>query len=380
MIEPHSLRAVFAATYGAPPERLAFAPGRVNLIGEHIDYNGGWVLPATISMGVAAAVRFRTDRQIRIASKGFSGILTCHADSLPSQQDEAWMNYPLGVLHELKAAAYTLHGADLYLASDLPTGAGVSSSAALEVLTGIIFSHSRIDRQVLALLAQRAENNFVGVPCGIMDQFSIAVGTAKHALLLNCQTLEHQQIPLQLGGYSLILLDTHHPRALAESAYHERRSECEQALALLKQKLPIRTLVEATFTQLEELLADHPTLWMRARHVVSEQQRVLSAVQALKDGRAQHFGELLTASHNSLRDDYEVTGLFLDAMVSEALKAPGCLGARMTGAGFGGCAIALVEGHRVGDFVKQTLQGYQEATQLEGRGYAISFTGEAGWL
>lgn len=361
----------FVRLYGTGDRELRtfFAPGRVNLIGEHLDYNGGLVLPVAITLGITAVCRLRSDRLIRLHSREDARDIEIDLDH-PIAHDAArgWGNYPAGVLHELVSRGVPVPGADVSFSSTLPQGAGLSSSAALEVLTAFAFLRLTgapdMDRTDLALLCQKVENTFVGVNCGIMDQFAVAQGRENGALLLDCGSLEYRVVPVLLGDCALVILNTCHQRQLTDSKYNERRAECDQAAALLGPDIVRRGLAHATWDNVLSRVAD-PVLRRRSRHVVTEQARVEETARVLAAGDMAAFGRLLTASHASLRDDYEVTGPHLDAVVTAALAAPGCLGARMTGAGFGGCALALVRQDAMEQFTRTVRSSYRTATGLE---------------
>jgi len=367
---------LFRQIFGDDPEAAFFAPGRINLIGEHIDYCGGHVLPCAVSLGITARVRYRKGTTVRLASSDLPGV---HAVDVSAavvfEKERGWANYPAGVIMCLLDEGRRLRGADVLFSSTLPQGAGLSSSAAIEVLTGAIMLHpvegEGFDRKALALLCQRAENAFVGVACGIMDQFSVALGKRGHAILLDCATLEHRHVPFDPGGLSLVVMDTGTTRELAGSAYNTRRSEVERALELVRRKRTVDNLVEATQEEIEAAV-DDPVIRRRARHVVSEERRVRDAALALERGDMKAFSALLNASHASLRDDYEVTGPRLDAIVEEARATGFCAGARMTGAGFGGCAIALVRSDSLDEFFARAGEGYRRRTGIEGRFFAAS--------
>jgi galactokinase len=363
------LDATFATLFGGSgPLHRYQAPGRVNLIGEHLDYNGGAVLPAAIALGITALVRPRSGRVVRLASTAEEGMVTVDLDG-GIERDPGWGRYPQGVLAEIGARGVDLRGCDVLFQSTLPSGAGLSSSAALEVLTGFLLLSEaeapEIDLVDLALLCQRAENHFVGVNCGIMDQFAVALSREGHALFIDCSTLGYRHVPIGLDTHSLVVMHTGTHRALASSKYNERRAECDRALAMLGHGTPPPDLAHAALEEVERTLASEPVLCRRARHVVTEQARVLEACRLLEEGEAAAFGRLLVASHESLRRDYEVTGRELDAVVESALAAPGCLGARMTGAGFGGCAVALVENQALGAFSEEVAWRYRAETGLE---------------
>ena len=383
-IMPLELVQKFAEAYGPTTAAVHtfFSPGRVNLIGEHIDYNGGYVFPAALTLGIHAAVRVRTDKVIRVRSVNAEGEVSFTIDKdLKYLAADGWANYPKGVIAALAAAGHKLVGADVLYWGNLPDGAGLSSSAAIEVLTGYwaltLSKTQTVDRVALAQLCQNVENQFVGVNCGIMDQFAVAVGKRDHAILLDCATLKYELVPSAMPGYNLIILNTNKRRELADSKYNERRAECDKVLELLHKAYPttpMANLCAATLGQLEATITD-PTLFKRAKHVVSENHRVVKAVEVLKAGNLIGFGQLLNASHQSLRDDYEVTGDHLDAIVAAAQAQPGCLGARMTGAGFGGCGLAVVSVTETDAFIANVGKAYTAKTGLLA-GFYISQVGD----
>jgi len=346
-----------------------FAPGRANLIGEHIDYNGGLVMPAAVTLGIAAACRLRSDHLIRLHSSDDPLAVEIDLDR-PIEPDPArgWGNYPAGVLRELSLQGVNLRGTDVLFTTTLPQGAGLSSSAAMEVLNAFSFlalaQAPTSDLKAIALLCQKVENQFVGVNCGIMDQFAVALGKEDCALLLDCESQDYHYVPVALGAHALIIMNTSRQRRLADSKYNERRAECDAVLRLLGTDAPRHGLVHAPWRDVLSHVSN-PILRRRAHHVISEQARVEQASHALAAGDLAAFGRLLTESHTSLRDDYEVTGPHLDAIVGAALQAPGCLGARMMGAGFGGCAIALVKQAEVPGFTASVRSAYLAATGLE---------------
>ncbi|MDQ5948212.1 MAG: galactokinase, partial [Pseudomonadota bacterium] len=315
--------------------RLFFAPGRVNLIGEHTDYNGGNVFPCALDIGTYALVRARTDKLCRFYSINFpqQGVIEFDLDNLEFNSQHNWSNYPKGVMTEfIKAGAALTHGFEIIFFGNIPNGAGLSSSASIEVLMGTILNSyfsCNFDPIKIALLGQAAENNYIGVGCGIMDQFASAMGQANHAILLDCNTLNYSYAPLNIAGYKLVIANTNKQRGLADSKYNERLAQCRQALAILQQKLAIKALGEIDLAQLEQQanLFSDPLIYQRARHAVSENQRTLAAVAALKANDLIEFGKLMQASHISLRDDYAVTGTELDSLVSAAWEQAGCIGA-----------------------------------------------------
>ena len=361
----------FTDMYGESSKdiRQFFGPGRVNLIGEHIDYNGGLVMPAAISLGITATCRPRCDRTIQFASAGESLLTTVDLDG-PIEPDPArgWGNYPAGIVHELRVRRLPLQGADVLFTTTLPQGAGLSSSAAIEVLTAFLLltlaGNTAVDLKMVALLCQTVENTFIGVNSGIMDQFSVALGKRDCALLLDCAPLAYQYVPFQLDDCALLIMDTRKTRRLTDSKYNERRTECDRVLGLLGTKAPPQGLAHAEWTDVVSCVED-PVLLRRARHVITEQARVTEAAQRLAEGNLPAFGQLLNGSHASLRDDYEVSGFHLDTIVAAAQEATGCLGARMTGAGFGGCALALVRSGSVDAFTQHVRSRYMEATGLD---------------
>ena len=368
----------FVKAYGADGEiELFFSPGRVNLIGEHIDYNGGLVLPAALSLGISAALRRRNDGIVRLRSASETGDATIMLEKINNKDSVRWANYPAGVMKYLINEGNKLTGCDVLLMSDLPESSGLSSSAALEVLTAYMMLYplgsEKIDRVRMSLLCQKVENEFIGVNCGIMDQFVVALGKKDNAILLNTSTLEYKYIPFDLGKCRLLIMNTKKKRELADSKYNERRAECEAALAVIQKTRPVKTLVEAAAEDL--ILIEDLILRKRARHVITENKRVQKSVAALGNGELATFGNLMCASHDSLKGDYEVTGFELDTIVSEALVLPSCLGARMTGAGFGGCAIALVEESLIAAFTETVLKNYKNKTGLDGEIY-VSVIGD----
>ena len=356
--------------------RLFFAPGRVNLIGEHIDYNGGRVMPCSLSIGTYAAAAPRSDGRINLVSADMPGMRI--EASIPELFELAhepaafcgfsWGAYPLGVCAKLREAGYDLGGFDMAVSGSLPRGSGLSSSASLEVLTCAVLKELfslPLTGPEAARLSVSAERDCAGVNCGIMDQFICAVGRKDHALLLDTGTLEHRLIPFDMRGNVLLIMNTRKPRRLADSKYNERRAECEQALELLNAVLPERAehLCDLTPEQFDEYAsALPPVLYKRARHAVYENARVEIAAQALESGDIARLGELLNASHDSLRSDYEVTGRELDSIVDAARMQEGVLGARMTGAGFGGCAIALAESGRAEEISAEVSRIYKDET------------------
>jgi len=357
--------------------RAFFTPGRVNIIGEHIDYNGGFVFPCALDFGTYAVVRKRNDRKARFATMNFDLEVTVDLDNIVYDEAHDWVNYPKGVIKMYEEIGPKVPGFDVLYYGDIPNGSGLSSSASLEVLTATminVLAGGDIAPIQLVQLSQKAENEFVGVNCGIMDQFAVGMGKEDHAILLDCNTLEYQYVPFKLDGVKIVIANTKMRRGLADSKYNERRSECEEALRDLQDVLKIDYLCdmdEATFDQHAELI-NNPIARNRAQHAVYENQRVLKCVDALKKGDLETVGDLLYASHDSLRDLYEVTGKELDIMVEEAKKISGVLGSRMTGAGFGGCTVSLVEDEQVDAFIKNVGENYQKRTNLEPEFYVAN--------
>lgn len=367
----NELKEEFRKLYGSGEMRTFTSPGRVNLIGEHIDYNGGYVLPCSLDFGTYGCVRERNDRKINFASTNFNLKVEVNIDNIKYSESDDWSNYPKGVIVEMMQRGYKVSGMDILVSGNIPNGAGLSSSASLEVLMAVIidnlFNEGKLDRIELVKLCQRAENTFVGVNCGIMDQFAIGMGKKNKAILLDCNTLHYNYCSVNLKDNCLVILDTNKRRALNESKYNERRSECEKALKILKTEKQINALCElsiAEFNEIEHLIKED-NVRKRAKHAVYENDRTKEAYKFLNEGKIEKFGDLLTASHNSLRDLYEVSGKELDIIVSEALKAKGCLGARMTGAGFGGCAIAIVKKAELDNFINMVRENYKNKIGYE---------------
>ncbi|MDI3528525.1 MAG: galactokinase [Thermoanaerobacter sp.] len=345
--------------------RLFYSPGRVNLIGEHTDYNGGYVFPCALDFGTYAAIRKRNDKKVFMASLNFNLKVEVDLDALNFDKSHDWANYPKGVLKVLQEEGYDFSGFEIVFEGNIPNGAGLSSSASIELVTAVAVNevfNLNIDRIKLVKLCQRAENTFVGVNCGIMDQFAVGLGKKDHAILLKSDTLEYSYVPLKLEGYKILITNTNKRRGLLDSKYNERRSECEKALSYLQKALPVKNLSEITIEQFEEYqdLIPYEVLRKRAKHVITENKRVLDAVKALNDKDLIKFGELMIESHNSLRDDYEVTGKELDTLVEEALKLKGVIGSRMTGAGFGGCTVSIVKEDVVEEFIKVVTHNYTQ--------------------
>lgn len=371
------LKNKFAEVFGPEGESAVyFAPGRVNMIGEHTDYNGGHVFPCALTIGTYGVVKKRQDRKLRFYSMNFEqlGVMESSLDDLVPSKDADWTNYPKGVLWAFKERGMEVtEGFDLLLFGNIPNGSGLSSSASVEVLTGYILKDQYgfdVTNQDLALIGQFSENRFNGVNCGIMDQFAIAMGKADHAIFLDTNTLDYTYVPLKLDGAKIVIACSNKKRGLGDSKYNERRSECETALAELQKVVDIKSLGELTEEQFEankDAIGDEVRV-RRARHAVYENQRTIQAVEALQKQDLKKFGELMNASHASLRDDYEVTGIELDTLVEEAWKVDGVIGSRMTGAGFGGCTVSIVEDAAVDRFIERVGAAYKDKI-----GYAADF-------
>ncbi len=347
---------------------LFAAPGRVNLIGEHTDYNDGYVFPMALDFYTYVAVAARSDRNLQIWSENMQETILFSLDSNQTRRNH-WSDYVAGVANELEKTGLRLPGADLYIESTVPVGAGLSSSAAIEMssalaLTGLV--NAQLDGAEMAKLGQRAENRFVGMNCGIMDQFISVHGRADHALLLDCRTLDYQQVPLPSQSAHIVVCNTMVKHELGSSEYNKRRAECEEGVRLMQAAYPgithLRDVSQEQFNQVQEKLAE--TVRKRCRHVVSEDERVLASLTSLQSGDLQRFGHLMNESHDSLRDDYEVSCTELDIMVELARALPGCLGSRMTGGGFGGCTVNLVVPEAVDAFMMQIKKAYHDRTGL----------------
>lgn len=368
-----TLNSIFDGIFEKAPEKSFFAPGRINLIGEHTDYNGGHVFPCAITYGTYAAAKKREDRKVRLYSANFpdKGIIEFTLDQLDYNKDHNWANYPKGMIRYILEAGYPIPtGFECVIEGNIPNGAGLSSSASIELLTGVLVAGLyglEIPRLDLIKIGKQVENQFIGVNSGIMDQFAIGMGKKDAGILLDCQTLKYEYAPIKLENYKIIIMNTNKRRELADSKYNERRGECEEALSQLQQKLPIEALGQLSDSEFDEnqYLITNETVRKRAKHAVYENIRTLRALEELKAGNLEAFGQLINQSHISLRDDYEVTGIELDSLVEAAWKQPGVLGARMTGAGFGGCAIAIVENDEVESFINNVGVVYADKIGYE---------------
>ncbi|MDF2545420.1 MAG: galactokinase [Anaerosolibacter sp.] len=356
-----------------------FAPGRVNLIGEHTDYNGGHVFPCALSFGTYAVARKRNDTKIRLFSKNFEDFGTIEVDisSLSYNDANDWANYPIGMVKIFRDAGYQVEsGFDVLYDGNIPNGAGLSSSASIELVTSVLLKslyNLDIDMIEMVKMSQRAENQFVGVNCGIMDQFASGMGKKDHAMLLDTNTLKYAYVPIKTKGITIVIANTNKRRSLSGSKYNERRSECENALKALQQELEISSLGDLTEERFDayQHLIQSGIEQRRARHAVYENQRTLKAVNALNAGNIQLFGELMNASHISLRDDYEVTGIELDTLVEAAWENE-AIGSRMTGAGFGGCTVSLVHEEKVHKFIENVGNIYEEKIGYKADFYVVA--------
>ena len=365
------LKAKFIEKYGEGEINGYFSPGRVNLIGEHTDYNGGFVFPCALSFGIYCLVR-KTDRKsVKFASANLPFEAEVKVEDLNKAIGKEWVNYPIGVFAQFMKKGLTFDkGADLLFYGDVPTGAGLSSSAALEVVTGVVINDIYsfgIDRIELAKMGQKAEHEFALVNCGIMDQFVSAMGKKDHAVFLNCDTLAYDLVPVKLDGVKIVISNTNSPHKLDSGKYNERVAECRAAVKAIQPFKQIGALGEISwddFLKVEDKI-ENDTVRRRARHVVSEIRRTEDAVKALRAGDLVKFGVLMSGSHDSLRDDYEVTGFELDTMVEEGRKIDGVIGTRMTGGGFGGCTVSLVKEEAIDTFIEQVGKSYEAKTGLK---------------
>lgn len=368
----------FAQQFGGEGEiRTYFAPGRVNLIGEHTDYNGGHVFPCALTIGTYMAARKREDRKLRFYSMNFErlGVVESSLDDFQMGKENNWTAYPKGMMWTFGKKGYPVEqGMDIVLFGNIPNGSGLSSSASVEVVTGVMlrdmFGYDQLTNTDLALFGQYSENNYNGVNCGIMDQFAVAMGKKDCAIFLDTSNLSFEYAPVKLENARIVIASSNKKRGLGDSKYNERRSECETALAELQTVSSIHSLGELTteaFEQIQSAIKD-PVRVKRARHAVAENQRTVEAVKALKANDIRKFGQLMNESHVSLRDDYEVTGIELDTLVEEAWKCPGVIGSRMTGAGFGGCTVSIVENDAIDGFIEKVGTAYKEKI-----GYAADF-------
>jgi len=374
------LKERFVQKYGRSeqPIHAYFAPGRINLIGDHTDYTGGLVFPCGICQGTTLLIRRTYDKQYRFASTNFDLMAQLDQNEISQTYGDNWINYPLGVLDQFAKHDVILDGFDCLYSGNVPNGAGLSSSASVEVVTAFALD-SLLGTQYplieLVKMSQRAENDFVGMQCGIMDQFAVAMAKHNHAMQLNCSTLEYRQVPLNMDGISIVVTNTNQRRELNESAYNDRVSECARAVQILNAALPVKQLGDVTPAQLNEheaLFVNDSQALKRARHVCEENHRVRMAVPALEQGDITQFGQLMNDSHDSLRDLFEVSSDPLNQLVTLARAQPGVLGSRLTGAGFGGCTVSLVPTNTIAQFEKQVGQAYTQATGLTANFYIMS--------
>ena len=366
------LKSAYEAAYQKAATDIFFAPGRVNLIGEHTDYNGGFVFPCALSFGTYLLIASNDERKINFRSLNIEATYSLDLNHLTEVlPNKAWANYPLGVIAQFIKRGITItQGYDILFWGNVPAGAGLSSSAAMEVVTAYAFNEllaTEYDRTELAKIGQAAEHEFAGVMCGIMDQFASSQGTKDHAIYLNCDTLNFDLVPVKLEGIKVVISNTHSPHHLDSGAYNDRVRQCQLAVQQISAVRIIKNLAELSqtdFDQLEHAITDE-VAHRRARHVVGEVQRTKDAVEALQQGNIETFGKLMTQSHISLRDDYEVTGPQLDALAEAAWKVEGVLGSRMTGGGFGGCTVSLVRDEVIPTFIEQVGTEYTEKTGLK---------------
>lgn len=376
------LETEFCRVFGRYPSselECYFSPGRVCLIGEHIDYNGGLVIPTAISRGIYAVVR-RTDNNVLWMHSGIDSmdVVVPIDQPIAYNKQYGWGNYPLGVVSLLQKQGVEMQGAEILFHSDLPVGSGLSSSASIQVLMGYIMDGAETDQDFidLALLAQRTENEFIGLQCGIMDQFAVAMSKPDQALVLNCDTLAYQYLPLDLSKVDLVVFNSKKPRDLATSKYNERAAESAAALKQLQQYIELPNLAAASVEQVKQHIPEG-IIRKRALHVVGEQMRVEEAQVALQQNNLEAFGKLMSESHQSLRELYEVTGFELDTLVNASISHPACLGAKMTGGGFRGCTVALVKKEASAEFIDQVLAEYTRKTGFTGEAYTVSLPGRA---
>ena len=366
-MEISELKNAFKEAYGVDADAVYFSPGRVNLIGEHTDYNGGFVFPCALSFGTYLLLRKNGEKFVQFRSLNLPEVVKIPLDKLTERRENnSWANYPLGVFAQFVKRGYNIdQGFDIMIWGNVPNGAGLSSSAALETVTAFALNDqlgTQLGRTELAKIGQKAEHEFALVNCGIMDQFASAQGKKDHAIFLNCDTLDFELVPVKLEGVKVVISNTHSPHKLDSGAYNSRVAQCQLAVKQINEVRPIKYLAELTeeeFKKIESAITDE-VAHKRARHVVGEVQRTTDAVKALKEGNLKLFGELMNASHVSLRDDYEVTGPELDTMAEEAWKIDGVIGSRMTGGGFGGCTVSLVKDEAIDEFIEKVGAAYEK--------------------
>jgi len=360
----------FQQRFQKKPDYIFFSPGRVNLIGEHIDYNGGQVMPCAISLGTYLAISKNKDKVFRFQCLNFPETAELHLQNSYTKSGKEWFNYPLGILDQVLGLGHPVSGLDMLFDGNLPIGAGLSSSASIEVLMTYALDQLfqlGIPKVEIALLSKKVENEFIGVNCGIMDQFAVTFGENSKAILLNCDSLEYELLPFDTGNYSLVIINTNKTRSLADSKYNERFAQCGAALKALKKEIDAKNLCDIdiqTFQSYKYLIND-PMLEKRALHVISENFRVNKAAKVLNENKLDEFGQLMYQSHQSLKELYEVSGIELDTIIEFCKDYKDCIGARMTGAGFGGCAIALVDKRKLEDFGKCLVEFYKRKIGYE---------------
>ena len=373
------MQQLFQLTFGADKKpEIYFAPGRVNLIGEHTDYNGGHVFPCALTIGTYGAITTREDRKLRFYSANFPGIVETSLDDLTPDKEAGWTNYPKGVMWAFEKRGYRIPcGMDILIYGDIPNGSGLSSSASLEVLTGLMlkdtFGFEDLTMQDLALIGQYSENNFNGMNCGIMDQFASAMGKQDNAIFLDTATLNYTYAPVKLSDAHIVITNSKVKHSLVSSAYNDRRRECEEALKMLQTVVDIQTLgdlSEEEFEKYKDAITD-PICQKRAKHAVYENQRTIRAVEALNAGDLEEFGRLINASHVSLRDDYETSCEETDLLASLAWEIPGVLGSRITGGGFGGCTVSIVKNDAIDTFTEKIGPAYEKATGHKAEFYIV---------
>src|SRR4029079_3541830 len=360
----------FQQRFQKKPDHIFFSPGRVNLIGEHIDYNGGRVMPCAISLGTYLAVTKNTEKVLRFQCLNFPETAELHLQNSYTKSGKEWFNYPLGILNHVLGLGHSVSGLDMLFDGNLPIGAGLSSSASIEVLMAFALDQLfqlNIPKVEIALLSKKVENEFIGVNCGIMDQFAVTFGEKNKAILLNCDSLEYELLPFDTGNYSLVIINTNKTRSLADSKYNERFAQCGAALKALKKEIGAKNLcdIDIQTFQTRRYLINDPVLEKRAIHAISENVRVKKAARVLNENKLEEFGQLMYQSHQSLKELYEVSGVELDTIVEFCKDYQGCIGARMTGAGFGGCAIALVDKRKMDDFTNRLVEFYKEKIGYE---------------
>lgn len=380
-MEISQLREEFCKRYGEGSTRVFIGPARVNLIGEHTDYNGGYVFPCAIDLRSACVVRVRDDGKLNLSSTSYPKSVSVDISDLSCYKDIEWGNYQIGVAHIMKERGYTLTGMDVLFDETVPHGSGLSSSAAIEVAMACAIATldsektgKKVDNVELAIIARSAENDYVGMNCGIMDQFASAMGKEDNVILLRCSDLSYSYAPLCLGKHELIITNTCKPRSLITSAYNERRAECEQALKDISVEYPVDCLADITPQKFEEIkhLIKDPVCMRRAHHIVYENARTIKAAEVLSKGDIHSFGKLMLESHMSLREKYEVTGFELDTLYDVSLKQEGVIGTRMTGAGFGGCTVTIVEKQYSDAFRQNVAVEYTKKTNLIPQFYSVT--------